>query len=136
MKKKKVEQPLLPSVESTHFVLDESGLYWLDDEGVKRKIVKAGVCANGVRDLCIYWKGPRAGDVSIGKIVDVPKERILWIPKGDIFWARFEPPLGDRHSFYIDIADSNVEELVREIMRRFPSVKGSNYEMYGGKQYL
>jgi hypothetical protein len=129
--------PSLPNVERTRFQLSKTEMYWFDDEGKKHKIVKAGICANGTRDLCIYWKGPRAGDVSIGKIVDVEKDRILWIPKGDILQLMFEPPLGDRHSLYVDVESSlEIKDMVREMLRRFSNVKGSEYDMYAGKQYL
>jgi len=127
----------LPGVEVTHFELYADALYWIDEEGGKHKIVKAGICANGVRDLCIYWKGPRAGDISLGKIADIEKEHILWIPKGDILWMRFEPPLGDKHSFYVDIgSDVRVKDMVREMLRRFKGMKGSEYDMFGGEQYV
>jgi hypothetical protein len=136
--KKRVEENILPSVQSTCFELYADAMYWIDDEGAKHKIVKAGICANGVRDLCIYWKGPGTNDVSVGKIVEVAKEHVLWIPKGDILWIRFEPPLADGScSFYLDIgSDLAVEDMVREILRRFGGKKGSEYDMFGGEQYL
>jgi hypothetical protein len=132
---KKVE---LPGVECAHFKLYEDAMYWIDDEGAKHKIVEAGVCANGVRDLCIYWKGPNVNDVSVGKIVEVAKEHVLWIPKGDILWITFEPALADGGcSFYMDIgSDLAVKDMVREILRRFGGKKGSEYDMFGGEQYL
>ena len=58
--KKKVEENVLPSFERTRFELDGDAIYWVDDEGVKHKIIRAGILANGVRDLCIYWRGPNA----------------------------------------------------------------------------
>jgi hypothetical protein len=138
-KMKANKPPILPGSTRfgrTNFELHADALYYVDDDGGKHKIVKFGVCANGVRDLCIYWKGPRAGNVSIGKIVDVAKEHILWIPKGDILWMQFTPPLGDRHSLYMDIGSNpTVKDLVREMIRRFPGEKGSDYDMYGGEQY-
>jgi len=138
MKEKgKKKKPILPNVEPTRFQLNEQGMFWIDDEDKKHRIVKAGICANGVRDLCIYCKGPRAGDVHIGKIVDVEKSHILYIPKGDILQLMFEPPLGDRHSVYIDIASSpEIKDMVKEMLRRFSNVKGSDYDMYAGEQYL
>jgi len=136
--KKKIEENPLPSVQATCFELDAHAMYWVDDKGAKHKIVEAGICANGVRDMCIYWKGPGMNDVSVGKIVEVAKEHVLYIPKGDILWIRFEPPLVDgRCSFYLDIgSDLAVEDMVREILRRFGGKKGSEYDMFGGEQYL
>jgi hypothetical protein len=139
MRKKPTRESILPNVRSpTRFRFDENGMYWFDDEGGKHKIVKADILANGVRDLCIYWKGPGMNDVTVGKIVEVPKEHILWIPKGDILWIRFDPPLADgRCSAYLDVrADPVVKDIVREILRRFGGEKGSDYDMFGGEQYL
>jgi hypothetical protein len=136
--KKKVEENILPSVQSTHFKLYTDAMYWIDDEGAKHKIVKAGICANGVRDLCIYWKGPNMNDVSVGKIVDVAKEHILWIPKGDILWIRFKPSLDDgRCSFYLDVGnDPKIKDMVRTMLHTFKNKKGSEYDMFGGEPYL
>jgi len=137
-KDKENNETPLPMVQPEHFQLDKGGMYWFDHEGVKHKITKAGVCANGVRDLCIYWKGPNVNDVSVGKIVEVAKEHVLWIPKGDILWITFEPALADGGcSFYLDIgSDLAVKDMVREILRRFGGKKGSEYDMFGGEQYL
>ena len=137
-KDKENNETPLPMVQPEHFQLDKGGMYWFDHEGVKHKIAKAGVCANGVRDLCIYWKGPGTNDVSVGKIVDVAKEHILLIPKGDILWIKFEPPLANGGCcFFFDIKDSvGIEDVVREILCRFGGEKGSDYDMFGGEQYL
>lgn len=125
-------------LEKTHFEITEDDMYWFDDDGGKHKIVRAGVCANGLRDLCIYWKGPKMWDISVGKTADVSKERILWIPKGDILWLAFEPPFADvRHFVYVDItSDPQIEDMVKTMFRRFKwGVKGKDYDMYGGKDY-
>ncbi len=137
--KKKVELPGAQSMfEHTHFKLYPDAMYWIDDEGAKHKIVESGICSNGVRDLCIYWKGPGTNDVTVGKIVEVAKEHVLWIPKGDILWIKFKPSLADgRCSFYLDIgSDLAVKDMVREILRTFGGKKGLEYDMFGGEQYL
>jgi hypothetical protein len=136
--KKKVEENILPSVQSTHFELHADAMYWIDDEGAKHKIVKAGVCANGLRDLCIYWKGPGTNDVTVGKIIEVAKEHVLWIPKGDILWIKFKPSLADgRCSLYLDVgSDLVIKDMVREILRTFGGKKGLEYDMFGGERYL
>ena len=129
---------ILPVLEKAHFEMTADAMYWLDDDGGKHKIVKAGVCANGLRDLCIYWKGPKMWDIEVGKTAEVQKEHILLIPKGDILWLTFEPPLVDgRHSIYLDIAcDYRIEDMVKTMFRRFKwGVKGKDYDMYGGKDY-
>jgi hypothetical protein len=120
------------------FLLRKDSPYWEDCEGIEHKIVKSGVCANGVRDLCIYQHGPKIDDVRVGKIAEVPKENILLVPKGDIFWVRFTPPLADGScAFFMDVAsDPSVRELVVEILRRFGGPKGNDYAMYGGDPYL
>lgn len=130
--------PILPSVVgSTAIQFHGNVMYWVDKDGVKHKIVKAGIVANGVRDLCIYWKGPRAGDIGIGKMAEVAKEHILWIPKGDILWMMFTPPLGDRHSLYADIrSDPKWKDVVKEMMQIFKGEKGPDFDMYGGEEYL
>lgn len=125
----------LPSVESYHFELREDGLYYIDDDGQEHKAVRVGICANGIRDLCIAWIGPGAGNINIKKIADVDPKHILYVPRGDILWMRIEPPLGDRHSIFVDIAELGVKEMVKAIVRRFPGVKGQDYDMYGGEQY-
>ena len=75
--------------------------------------------------------------MTVGKTADVAKERILWIPKGDILWVKFEAPVhGDRHSVYVDIeSDPAMKIMVREMLRRFGVAKGADYEMFGGEQY-
>jgi len=120
------------------FQFSADTVYWIDGEGAKHRITKAGICANGVRDLCIYWQPPKPYDVRVGKIVDIPKDRILLIPKGDILWVNFEPPLADGQcAFYVDIAaDPSGKNIVREMLRRGAGKKGSDYEMFGGDQYI
>jgi len=136
--KKKVEENILPSVQSTHFELHADAMYWIDDEGAKHKIVKAGICANGVRDLCIYWKGPGTNDVTVGKIVEVAKEHILWFPKGDILWIKFEPSLDNGGcSFYLDVGnDPKIKDMIRTMLHTFKNKKGLDYDMFGGEQYV
>jgi len=139
MSKKRVEENALPGVQPTRFQLyADDVMYLVDDDGAKHKIVDATVCANGVRDLCIYWKGPNMHDITVDKIVNVPKEHILLIPKGDILWIKFEPPLANGGCcFFFDIKDSvGIEDVVREILCRFGGEKGSDYDMFGGEQYL
>ena len=135
--KKKIKKNPLPGIERTHFQLDETGVYWFDPEGVKHRIVLAAICANGTRDLCIYWKGPARDDVRIGKIAEVAKEHILWIPKGDILSMKLEPSIGDRNSVYIPIENNaEIKNVIREIVRRCKNEKGSDYDMFGGDNYL
>lgn len=140
MEPKKIEwnsESPLPSVFPEHFQLDASGMYWFDHEGVKHKIVRAGVCANGVRDMCIYWHGPAMDDVRVGKIAEVAKEQILWIPKGDILWMSFVPPLADgKRAFFVDVAERVIWDMVRKMFQMFPAgKKGQDYEMFGGQEY-
>jgi hypothetical protein len=132
---KKVE---LPGVECAHFEMTADAMYWIDDDGLKHKIVKTGICANGVRDLCIYWKGPGTNDVTVGKIIEVAKEHVLWIPKGDILWIKFEPSLDDgRCSFYLDVGnDPKIKDMIRTMLHTFKNKKGLDYDMFGGEQYL
>jgi len=133
-RKKKVV-PDLPKVARYHFEIREDAVYYIDEDGQEHKAVRLGICANGVRDLCIAWIGPGAGNVNIKKIADVDPKRILWIPRGDILWMKIEPPLGDRHSIFMDVADPGVKEIVKAVVRRFPGVKGEDYHMYGGVDY-
>ena len=137
-KAERIKENILPSVQSTPFKLIGKVMYWIDDDGAEHKIVRACICANGVRDLCIYWKGPKMFDVYLGKIVDVAKERILSIPRGDVLWIRFEPPLASGgRAFYIDIADDpTLKDMVRTILTTFKHGKGADYDMFGGEQYV
>jgi hypothetical protein len=136
--KKKVERDILPNVEHSCFEFDETAMYFVDGEGEKHKIVDGGIYANGIRDLCIYWRGPKAGDIAIGKTVDISKDRILWIPKGDILWLKFESLVYvDRHSVFVDIeSDPRIKPMVSEMLRRFGTSRGADYEMFGGGQYF
>lgn len=109
--KKKTEENSLPRVEPERFQLCEDGLYWIDPNRIRHRITKAGICANGVRDLCVYWHGPIMTDVRVGKIAEVPPERILFIPKGDILWMNFEPPLADgKRGIFLDLGDPAIED--------------------------
>ena len=136
--RKKAFNNILPGLEKTRFEMTADAMYWLDDDGGKHKIVKAGVCANGLRDLCIYWKGPERHRITVGKIAETPKERILSIPKGDILWLEFEPPLeGGTCSMYLDIAeDESLRDMVKTLFRVFKwGPKGPDYEMFAGEEY-
>lgn len=128
----------LPNVEHSYFEFDESGMYWLDTDGVRHKVVNGGIYANGVRDLCIYWRGPRAGDIGLGKTAEIAKERILLIPKGDILWLNFEDVFyGDRRSVFIDIeSDPRIKPMIRAMILRFGEKPGVDYAMFGGEKYL
>jgi len=136
--KKRIEENPLPGIQPEHFVLDSvHGLYWFDYEGERHKVVKLGICANGVRDLCIYWHGPIMTDVRVGKIAEVAKEHILWIPRGDILQFNFQPPLVDgTHSFFMDAGDPAIKDMVRKTLSLFPATqKGSEYAKFGGDKY-
>ncbi len=136
--KKKVEENVLPNVEPTCWEFDENAMYWVDENDVRHKIIDGGIFANGIRDSCIYWKGPKSGDLAIGKTAEIAKERILLIPKGDILWLKFEAPVyGDKHSVFVDIEDDpSTKTMVREMIRRFGPRKGVDHEMFGGEQYF
>lgn len=52
-------------------------LFYVDDDGQEHKVVKFSIVANGIRDLCIVWKGPESGAVTIAKIADVDPIHVL-----------------------------------------------------------
>jgi hypothetical protein len=129
-------EPDLPNVPAKRFLLTQEGLFYIDDEGQEHEVVKFSIVANGMRDLCVVWKGLKAGDVTIAKIADVDPKHVLWFPKGDLIWMRIEPPLRDRHSLIVDVeSDVEIKKLVREIVQRFKVKKGPDYHMYGGESY-
>jgi hypothetical protein len=119
-----------------NFQFREDGLYYIDRRKGEHKVIRSAIVANGVRDLCIAWKGPKKGDINIMKISDADPKHILDIPKGDILWLRINPPFCDRVSMFMDVADPDVKEMADMIFQRFPKgVKGKDYEMYGGGEY-
>lgn len=128
--------PRLPNVLRTRFIMTSEALFYLDDDKQEHKVVKFSIVANGIRDLCVVWKGSKAGDVTIAKIAEVDPKHVLRVPKGDILWMKIEPPLRDRHSLIVDVeSDFEIKKLVGEIARRLKGTKGPDYYMYGGEQY-
>lgn len=118
------------------FQLRRDGLYYIDPKEQEHKVTRLGICANGVRDLCIVQSSQRPGDINVAKIADADPQQILMVPEGDILWMNIDPPYGDRRSVILDIGDNPIlKKMVKLTLQRFPDTKGSEYEMYGGLDY-
>jgi len=126
----------LPNLFPTTFMFEGRVLYYISDEKTKHKVTKATVIANGTRDLC-WASGNSLRDNRIQRLSETPKEKVLWIPKGDILWLEIEPPYNGCVSMYLDVAsDESVPEMIAAILKRWNVGSiGKDYVMYGGDDY-
>jgi len=127
----------LPKIQPTTFMFEGKTLYYISDEQTKHKVTKSVVIANGTKDLC-WASGDSLRGNRIKRISDTTKEKILWIPKGDILWLEIDPPCNGCVSMYLDVgSDEVVAKLIAAILRRWDvGPMGKDYAMYGGRDYL
>jgi hypothetical protein len=120
------------------FFGDGQNFFFVSPEGSTHIITRAYIIANGIRDLCIT-KGAKPGEVCCRKIVRAKKDEILLLPLGDILWINIDPPYrGNMCSLVLDVGDTeqDVKSLVRALLEYgIFSVKGNQYDMYGGDDY-
>jgi len=108
------------------------------DKGKNLEINKGMIIANGTRDLCVVTKKRGILDFTVKKIKDSKRENIVLIPEGDIFWIQFVKPTSDgSKSMILDLGSAQKESkpFMNEMLRRFPSIKAKNYDMYAGTDW-
>jgi hypothetical protein len=129
---------VLPNVEPTSFEFVDGNLYYLPPEGGQYRITQAIIVANGTRDLCIASKGPRANDVNVAKISETEKDKVLWIPKGDILWLTLDRAYNGSFSMILDLkGDPALAKMLTTILRKFNSCeKGEDFDMYAGGSWV
>lgn len=120
------------------FYGDGKDFFYISSEGSTHIITYAYIIANGIRDLCIT-KGAKPGEVCCRKTDKANKDEILLMPLGDILCLNIDPPYnGNMCSLFLDIGDNeqDLKSLVRALVEYgVISVKGNQYDMYGGDDY-
>ena len=125
----------------TKFLQRGKEWFYVSPEGSVHRITKISIIANGTHDLCIF-KGPLPGSDTVGRIAEVDKEDIVYVPLGDILWLNITPPYkGTGNSIIMDIGydKGHVKPLVMAMLKSLgakPSDRGNEYDAYLGGNYF
>jgi hypothetical protein len=115
--------------------------FYVSPEGTLHRITKIAIVANGTRDLCIA-KGLKPGSDTIREIAKTRKERILYVPLGDILWINIFPPYkGTQNTIIMDAGydKEHMKPLVRDMLRSVGaefSDRGDRYDAHLGSNYF
>lgn len=128
----------LPNISPNVFIRRGRVYYYISDENTEHRITRAGVIANGTKDLCLA-SGVSSRDYKIQRISETPPEKIIWIPKGDILFLEIEPSYNGCPTMYLDVrggGEATLELIVDMVKIWGPKISvGEDYAMYGGIDY-
>ena len=123
----------LPNVEPTEFEIVGNQLYYVPTDEKKIRVARFGLCANGVRDLCIIYED---SDYKIAKLAETTEDKIILIPKGDIACFVLEKPYHGKCTIIMDVeSDLRTRDLIKAILKMQHGEKGEDFDMYAGGRY-